>query len=105
MVKAVILVGIGGGLGSILRFLSGFVVNKCLPTVFPWGTFLVNLVGCFLIGLFLGKAEEHQWASSDLKFLLVIGFCGGFTTFSAFRLKPWAYCGQTILQWPWLICS
>ena len=43
MVKAVILVGIGGGLGSILRFLSGFVVNKCLPTVFPWGTFLVNL--------------------------------------------------------------
>ena len=87
MVKTIILVGIGGGIGSILRFLSGLLVNKYIPLVFPWGTFMVNVVGCFLIGAFLGIFDRDQWTDPDLKTLLVIGFCGGFTTFSTFSFE------------------
>lgn len=87
MIKTMILVGIGGGIGSIFRYLTAVFVNKHFPTIFPLATFTVNLIGCFLIGLLLGLLERQHWTTPDLKFLLVVGFCGGFTTFSAFAFE------------------
>lgn len=78
-----LLVGIGSGLGGMCRFLISFFI-KTPETSFPFSTLLANLLGCLLIGLFLGLSVRHHWFSKELHFLLVTGFCGGFTTFSTF---------------------
>jgi len=85
--KNILMVGLGGAAGSILRF----VVQRTLQThslsAFPIGTFLVNIIGCFLIGIFWGLfARSVSW-SEEVKLLLMTGLCGGFTTFSAFTLE------------------
>ncbi len=82
--KAIVLVGIGGGLGSILRYITTVFMSRYFPAIFPWGTFTVNVLGCLLVGIILGILEKQQLVSSDLKLLLITGFCGGYTTFSAF---------------------
>lgn len=88
MFKHLILVGIGGGLGSMLRYLTSLWIYKLSPnTVFPWATFFVNISGCLLIGLFLGLASKHSFFNQELRYLLVAGFCGGYTTFSAFSAE------------------
>lgn len=81
----VVLVGIGGFLGSIGRFvLSGFV-HRLTPYVgIPFGTFVVNMVGCFLIGLLNGLADSRQMFGADIRVFLFIGVLGGFTTYSTF---------------------
>lgn len=85
MLKQLLLVGFGGGLGSITRFLASWWINKYATSlIFPLATFLVNVSGCFLIGLFLGWAGKSAFFSEELKFLLIVGFCGGYTTFSTF---------------------
>ena len=78
--KTVIFVGIGGGLGSILRYLVG----RHVPIHFPLGTFLVNISGCFLIGIFYSLAERHTGISPEWRLFLVTGICGGYTTFSTY---------------------
>ena len=86
MVKSFLIVGIGGALGTILRFTT----TKLLASYqlhFPIATFAVNIIGCFLIGLFLGLAEKNEWMQGNMLLLLVTGFCGGFTTFSAFAVE------------------
>lgn len=86
--KAILLVGLGGGIGSILRYLTSVLVSKqALSSIFPWGTFAVNIIGCLLAGLILGILERQQVLNSDLKILLITGFCGGYTTFSAFSIE------------------
>ena len=87
MLKTLILIGLGGGVGSIFRYLTGLYVYKYLPASFPWGTLVVNVIGCFLIGLFMGLSERSQGLDPDWRFLFVVGFCGGFTTFSAFSME------------------
>lgn len=82
MMKGLILVGLGGAAGSIIRYLLQRVVNVPL---FPYGTLLVNLAGCFLIGLLWGFFKNEEQEAGRL--LLMTGFCGGFTTFSAFTLE------------------
>lgn len=85
MGKALLLVGIGGGLGSIFRYIISTVLVRILPGHYPWGTFFVNVLGCFLIGVFLAWFEKQVPVGEfNLRLLLVTGFCGGFTTFSAF---------------------
>lgn len=84
MIRTIILVGLGGGLGSILRYLTSIFVNKYFHANFPWATFIVNILGCLIIGIVLGLFERQQITSPHLKFLFITGFCGGFTTFSAF---------------------
>jgi CrcB protein len=84
MTRAIILVGLGGGLGSIFRYLTSVVVTKYVQTTFPLGTFAVNIIGCLIVGILLGLFERQQLTNPDLKFLLITGFCGGYTTFSAF---------------------
>ena len=87
MMKAILLVGLGGGVGSILRYLTSVVVAKYLQSVFPLATFLVNVLGCLIIGVLIGLFDRHQLVNPYLRFLFITGFCGGFTTFSAFAAE------------------
>ena len=81
--KSFLLVFLGGGLGSGLRYLVAIVMNQ-YSKVLPFGTFAVNMIGCLLIGLVLGYAQKENTLTSNQTLLLATGFCGGFTTFSAF---------------------
>ena len=98
MIKEAILVGIGGFVGSISRYLVSMAMIGWLPgAVLPAGTFTVNAVGSFLIGLFLAVIGEGSWY-----YLCITGFCGGFTTFSTFSAElvgmlRSAHYGQSIL--------
>lgn len=87
MLKPLLLIGLGGGIGSMLRYLTSVLANKYFPSIFPWGTFIVNILGCFLIGLLLGFFERNAMANPGLKFFFITGFCGGYTTFSAFAAE------------------
>ena len=81
--KSFLLVFLGGGLGSGLRYLVTITMNQYFK-VLPFGTFTVNMLGCLLIGLILGYAQRENTLTSNQTLLLATGFCGGFTTFSAF---------------------
>ena len=81
--KSFLLVFLGGGLGSGLRYLVTITMNQ-YSKVLPFGTFTVNILGCLLIGLILGYAQKENTLTSNQTLLLATGFCGGFTTFSAF---------------------
>lgn len=87
MIKNLILVAIGGASGSVLRYLVHWVVSKKSYSTFPYQTFLVNIIGCLLIGLLVGYLYKYNTVNESLKLLLITGFCGGFTTFSAFGLE------------------
>ncbi len=84
MFKNVLLVGLGGGLGSVLRYISSVVINKNFDSKFPFATLIVNISGSLLIGIVLGFLQKNNMGDTDWKYILAIGFCGGFTTFSAF---------------------
>ena len=81
--KSFILVFIGGGFGSGLRYLISNAISQYSKAL-PYGTFTVNILGCLLIGIILGYAQKENALSSNQTLLLATGFCGGFTTFSAF---------------------
>jgi fluoride exporter len=84
MIKTLLLVGTGGFLGSVSRFLASRILQDNFPSAFPFGTFLVNISGCFLIGLIYGISEKSSLLTTGWKLFLAVGFCGGFTTFSTF---------------------
>jgi|TARA_B110000967_G_C18855991_1_gene547255 CrcB protein len=84
--KQVLLVFIGGGFGSVLRYLLGKYLNNS-ETGIPYGTFTANILGSLLIGLILGFAIKNDTLSSNQTILLATGFCGGFTTFSTFAYE------------------
>lgn len=84
MTKAILLIGIGGGIGSIFRYLTTVVVSKYFQSNFTLATLLVNILGCLLIGLLIGFFDKQEIINHDIRLLLITGFCGGFTTFSAF---------------------
>lgn len=85
MTKQLLYIFLGGGFGSVLRFLvSNFTQKLWNVNSFPMGTFVVNMVGCFLIGIFSTYSLKID---NYLKFLLITGFCGGFTTFSTFSAE------------------
>lgn len=87
MLKTILYIAFGGAIGSVLRFLISLFVAKFWQNHFPLATFLTNIVGCFLIGIFIGYLEKNNLTDSNLKWFLITGFCGGFTTFSAFGLE------------------
>jgi CrcB protein len=86
MLKEILLIGLGGGAGSILRYLASRVTVRAGLITFPVATLAVNVLGCFLIGVLVG-ASLRAGLGAPQKALLVTGFCGGFTTFSAFSLE------------------
>ena len=86
--KAVLLVALGGALGSMARFkLSGWVLHQTANWRFPAGTLAVNVCGCFIAGLLAGMAVKQDVFSADARVFLFTGVLGGFTTFSAFGLE------------------
>lgn len=87
MIKELLLVGLGGGLGSIARYLCQRWLLVSKAPAFPWGTFSVNISGCFLIGLFWGMFYRSAENTDNWKLFLMTGLCGGYTTFSAFTLE------------------
>jgi CrcB protein len=87
MIKQLLLVGLGGGIGSMLRFLISRLTAKAGSFSFPIATLIVNVLGCLLIGILIGLSLKNQWMDANVKAALIAGFCGGFTTFSAFSLE------------------
>jgi fluoride exporter len=86
MLKNIILVGLGGFAGSILRYAASLAALKIFSTSFPAGTFIVNISGCLLAGILFGMFEK-EIIGQNWRLFLAIGFCGGFTTFSAFAFE------------------
>ena len=86
--KSLLLVALGGAIGSIARFkIAGLVTHRFIDLSFPLGTFVVNVAGCLLVGLLAGLAVKEEFFSSDVRLFLFTGIMGGFTTFSAFGLE------------------
>jgi CrcB protein len=87
-VKSLLLVAVGGAIGSVARYqLTGLVLHRTVQWSFPTGTFVVNVAGCMVAGLLAGIAAKVDWLTQDLRLLLFTGLLGGFTTFSAFGLE------------------
>ncbi|TYA57539.1 fluoride efflux transporter CrcB [Formosa maritima] len=84
--KQLLLVFVGGGFGSVLRYLIGKHFNS-FETGIPYGTFAANILGSLFIGIILGLAAKNNSLSQNSTLLLATGFCGGFTTFSAFAYE------------------
>lgn len=84
--KQLLLVFVGGGFGSVLRYLIGRFLNSTENGI-PYGTFLANVLGSLFIGIILGYAAKTQTLSQNYTLLLATGFCGGFTTFSTFAYE------------------
>ena len=82
-----LLVGIGGFFGSIARYASSRSIDARLNSIFPYGTLAVNLLGSFILGFVIAWAARKADGAENLKLLLATGFCGGFTTFSAFAFE------------------
>lgn len=86
--KNILIVGLGGFLGSIARYkLGDLVLHMSAQGRFPFGTFTVNIIGCLVVGALAGVAERHAVFTSDHRLFLFTGVLGGFTTFSAFGLE------------------
>nr|WP_262916459.1 fluoride efflux transporter CrcB [Aestuariivivens sediminis] len=84
------MVFIGGGFGSVLRFIIGKYLNN-IETGIPFGTFVANVLGSLFIGMVLGLALKNNTLSQSQVFLLASGFCGGFTTFSTFAYENFVF--------------
>ena len=104
--QAILIVALGGALGSVLRYKVGaLVLHQAGVTQFPYGTFTVNVAGCLIAGLLAGLGEHFEFLSADVRLFLFTGFLGGFTTFSAFGVETialvergqWAIAGAYVL--------
>ena len=97
MLRTILIVGAGGFIGSVMRYFVQLFVEKEMATTFPWGTFIANIAGSFIIGIVFALAQKGNLLSAEWRLFLAVGICGGFTTFSSFAynnlsmLKEQAY--------------
>jgi len=99
---------LGGGMGSFLRFAAGaWVVHHHPSAKFPWATLGVNWIGCLLIGMIYGWVEDRTALGVSLRYFLITGFLGGFTTFSAFGMETLYLFkrGEAWMAWTYLVAS
>lgn len=82
--QSLFIVFLGGGLGSVVRYSLGRWVNTLHTQTFPWGTLVVNVAACLLLGLVVGLADHKQLFTASSRLFWTMGFCGGFSTFSTF---------------------
>lgn len=87
MGEKILLVMVGGSLGAVSRYGVSLLAAKLWGTQFPWGTLVVNLTGCFLIGLIFALADRARLLTPDVRLLLITGYLGALTTFSSFSLE------------------
>jgi len=88
MFKDILFVGIGGGIGSIMRFLTSRFTARLVAAQWLFlGTLAANLIGCFLIGILSGWMLSHMPDNQPFRLLFIVGFCGGYTTFSTFAFE------------------
>lgn len=102
MLHPLVLVAIGGALGSMARYgLSALIIRQVNPVSFPWPTFGVNVLGCLCAGIFLVAAEQFSAVNEEARLFIVTGLLGGFTTFSAFGIETLSL----IRRGEWLIAA
>ena len=97
------IVGIGGALGSVSRFLAQRGAEQLFATSFPLGTFLVNIIGSFIIGVAYTLAERGGILTYESRLFIMVGFCGGFTTFSTFAFDTFMMISGNL--WQFLILN
>jgi CrcB protein len=100
-------VAVGGAIGTVGRYWLTGVVSRLIGETFPWGTFVINVTGSFIIGFFatLTGPDGRIFAPTDVRQFVMIGICGGYTTFSSFSLQTlnlmndgeWLYAGANIV--------
>jgi len=93
MLRTILLVGTGGFIGSVMRYLVQVLVERDMSSTFPYGTLVANIVGSFVIGIVFALAGKGNLMSAEWRMFLAVGICGGFTTFSSF-----AYNNFTMLK-------
>ena len=84
LVTRIVLIAVAGAAGTLARYWLGGLAQRLTGGLFPWGTFTVNMAGCFLFGLVWSLAEERFLLSAEVRIIVLVGFMGAFTTFSTF---------------------
>lgn len=87
MLQNILLVGLGGFIGSMARYFILKHNTEWSIASIPVGTLIVNVLGCLIVGIILGVSAKHNFLSNEIRLFLVVGICGGFTTFSTFALE------------------
>jgi len=86
MIKIVHLI-VGGAMGTVARYVLSIAAYRAFGSGFPYGTFFVNIIGCLIVGFLVSFSERKLFLDTNLRLLLMVGFCGAFTTFSTFILE------------------
>lgn len=95
------LIGVGGAAGALARYAVAATIQSRIPSTFPWGTFVVNVSGCFVMGVVASVLLDRVTSPIGLRFLLAVGFLGAYTTFSTFELETF----RAITARAWLVGS
>lgn len=94
-----VMIAIGGAAGAIARYQIAALIQARVPLGFPWGTFVVNVTGCFVMGLTMVLLTDRLVSNPSWRFLIPIGFIGAYTTFSTFEFETF----QAVTEGGWLI--